>query len=199
MMTSKRHINFVPIQPNGGFFRHEGFLFKDKRLFVPKSSIRELLVKETHEGGLMGHYGELKTFETLNEHFYWPHMRRYVHHIYERCLVCRMENSKVSPHGLYTPLPISTSPWVNISTNSILGLPKSKGGRDSIFVVVDRFSKMAHFIPCHKEGVRLHDLPKTIVSNRDSKFHSQFWRSFWSKLGTKLLIYHLSSLNGWTN
>ncbi|RDX75671.1 hypothetical protein CR513_44425, partial [Mucuna pruriens] len=122
---------------NGGFFRHEGFLFKDKRLCVPRSSIRELLVKEAHKGGPMDHFKEQK-YETLHEHFYWLHMRRGVHHVCEKYLICKMVKSKVSSKELYTPLP--TLPH---------RFPRSKNGKDSIFVVVDRFSKMTHFIPCH--------------------------------------------------
>jgi hypothetical protein len=158
-------------------------------------------VKEAHEGGLLGHFGVSKTLELLQEHFYWPHMKIDVQKFCDRCIVCKRAKSKVMPHGLYTPLPIPEFPWVDISMDFVLGLPRTKHGKDSIFVVVDRFSKMAHFIPCKKvddachvadlffkEVVRLHGLPRSIVSDRDSKFLSHFWRTLWGKIGTKLLF-----------
>jgi hypothetical protein len=186
---------------SGKFFRLDGFLFRENKLCVPNCSVRELLVQESHGGGLMGHFGVAKTLAILQDHFYWPHMKRDVERICGRCVTCRQAKSKVRPNGLYTPLPIPSEPWIDISMDFVLGLPRTKRGRDSIFVVVDRFSKMAHFIPCHKtddashvadlffrEIVRLHGMPRTIVSDRDAKFLSYFWKTLWCKLGTKLLF-----------
>jgi hypothetical protein len=185
----------------GKFYRIDGYLFRENRLCVPNSSMRELLVREAHGGGLMGHFGVRKTLDVLHEHFFWPKMKRDVERVCSRCVTCRQAKSRVLPHGLYTPLPVPSAPWVDISMNFVLGLPRSRTGRDSIFVVVDRFSKMAHFISCHKiddathiadlffrEIVRLHGVPRSIVSNRDVKFLSYFWKVLWGKLGTKLLF-----------
>ncbi|XP_033139424.1 uncharacterized protein LOC117131126, partial [Brassica rapa] len=181
--------------------RHDGFLFYDNRLCVPNCSLRDLFVRESHGGSLMGHFGIAKTLKTLQDHFFWPRMKSDVEKLCERCATCKQAKSKVQSHGLYTPLPIPYHPWNDISMDFIVGLPRTRTGKDSIFVVVDRFSKMAHFIACHKtddalhvanlffkEIVRLHGMPRTIVSDRDTKFLSYFWKTLWSKLGTKLLF-----------
>ncbi|KAK4841756.1 hypothetical protein QYF36_009976 [Acer negundo] len=156
----------------GKFYRHDGFLFRETKLCVPKSSLRELLVREAHEGGLMGHFGIAKTLDVLHEYFFWPYMKRDVERVCDKCITCRQAKSRVKPYGLYTPLPIPSGPWIDISMDFVLVLPRSKRGRDSIYVVVDR----------------LHGMPKTIVSDRDAKFLSYFWKTLWGKLGTKLLF-----------
>ena len=186
----------------GKFYRLDGYLYRENRLCVPNSSMHELLVREAHRGGLMGHFGVRKTLDVLHEYFFWPKMKRDVERVCARCITCKQAKSRVLPHGLYTPLPVSSAPWVDISMDFVLGLPRSSKGRDSIFVVVNRFSKMAHFISCHKiddathiadsffrEIVRLHGVPRSIVSNRDVKFLSYFWKVLWGKLGTKLLFW----------
>ena len=117
---------------------------------MPNCSTRELLVHEAHGGGLMGHFGVRKTLEIFHEHFFWPKMKKDVIRICSRRITCRKAKSKVMPHGLYTPLLILSVPWVDIFMDFVLGLPRKQKGRDSIFMVVERFSKMVHFIPCHK-------------------------------------------------
>jgi len=78
-----------------GFFIHDGFLFKGKRLCVPQGSLRQSLLREAHEGGLMGHFGVAKTLDTLHEHFFWPHMCKSVHSFCDKCIACRKAKYKV--------------------------------------------------------------------------------------------------------
>jgi hypothetical protein len=167
---------------------HDGLLYRGNKLCVPASSVRLLFLQEGHGGGLMGHFGVKKAEDVLAAHFFWPKMRRDVERYVSQCTTCNKAKSRLNPHGLYMPFPVSSVPWEDISMDIILKLPRTKRGRDSIFMVADPFSKMTHFITCHKsdnashvadlfftEIVHLHGIPNTIVLDRDAKFLSQFW------------------------
>jgi hypothetical protein len=172
-------------------------LFKGNQLCIPICSMRDNLLKEKHSGGLAGHFGYNKTFAQLSSSYYWLGMRTEVIKFVNRCRICQHAKGKRQNTGLYQPLPILERPWDEISMDFMLGFPRTKRGFNSIFVVVDRFSKMAHFIPCQKisdathvgnlffrEVVRLHCLPKSIVSDRNTKFVGHFWRTLWKNMGT---------------
>ncbi|GLJ18319.1 hypothetical protein SUGI_0324190 [Cryptomeria japonica] len=161
--------------------------------------MRENLMQEKHDDCLSGHFGLNKTLELVQRFYYWPKMQRDIRKYAEKCVICQKAKGTSSNVGLYQPLPIPNRPWECLSMDFVVGLPKTKLGFDSIYVVVDRFSKMAHFIPCKvthdashiaqlfsKEFIRIHGLPISIVSDRDAKFIVHFWKTLWHGLGTNL-------------
>lgn len=151
----------------------------------------------------MGHAGRDRSIALVTRRFFWPTLRRDVARFVAHCRVCNLAKGNATNAGLYRPLPVPSQPWSAISMDFVLGLRRTQRGNDSIYVVVDRFSKMAHFIPCKctvdalnvgnlffREVFRLHGLPSSIVSDRDTRFLSHFWRSLWRLSHTEL---HFSS------
>ncbi|KAE8672958.1 putative CCCH-type zinc finger family protein [Hibiscus syriacus] len=178
------------------FVLHNGYLFRGLQLCIPNCSLRQQIISELHNEG---HFGRDKTLALISYDFYWPKLTSDVAHYVDCCYVCQRSKSVLINAGLYTPLPVPEAPWFDVSMDFVLGLPRTQRASDSIFVVVDRFSKMAHFVACRKtmdadriahlyfkEIVRLHGVPRSITSDRDTKFISHFWKSLWGKLGTQL-------------
>ncbi|KAJ9555929.1 hypothetical protein OSB04_010543 [Centaurea solstitialis] len=181
---------------NSDFLIHDGFIFKGNQLCIPDSSLRLQIIKELHSEGHVGHD---RTLQLVQSSYFWPTMRKEVDRFIKRCKICQVSKGTTTNAGLYLPLHVPLQPWVDISMDFVLGLPHTQRGNDSVFVVVDRFSKMVHFIPCKKttdavkvaqlffgEVYRLHGLPSSIVSDRDTRFLSHFWRSLWKMVNTKL-------------
>ncbi|XP_078433679.1 uncharacterized protein LOC144704971 [Wolffia australiana] len=129
-----------------------GYLFRGKRLCIPRRSLRDFLVWETHAGGLSGHFGINKTIQEMEHRFFWPSLKRDVGKIISQCSTCTRAKMMKQNTGLYTPLPVPDRPWEDIS-----------------------------MIPSWLLGV-----PKTIVSDRDIKFMSYFWKTLWVLMGTQL-------------
>ena len=117
-----------------------------------------------------------------------------------KCLTCqRVKAEHHRPSGLLQPLEIPVWKWEHIAMDFVVGLPRTKTNHDAIWVIVDRLTKSAHFLPIKetytvdrlveiyiKEIVVRHGVPVAIVSDRDPKFNSRFWRSFQEFVGTKL-------------
>ena len=82
-------------------------------------------MRKTHGGGLAGHFGEKKTLELIKEHFYWLGIIRDVHRVLERCVAYKKAKYKEAAHGLYMPLPVPDQPWVNVSMDFVLGMPRT--------------------------------------------------------------------------
>jgi hypothetical protein len=142
--------------------------------------LKQSILKEAHDTPYSIHPGGTKMYQDLKGQFWWHDMKREIAFYIARCDVCqRVKAEHQRPAGLLQPLKIPLWKWEEVGMDFITGLPMSSQGHDSIWVIVDHLTKVAHFIPVKTTDhgnrlaelylsriVSLHGVPKTIVSNR---------------------------------
>lgn len=129
----------------------KGFLFLDQRLCIPQLSLHLKWFLELHSAGLSGNFGKEKTTALLEERYYWCLLKKEAARFVQRCPAFQEVKGMRKNTGLYTPLPVLSKPWNELSIDFVMELPYTKSGTDSIFMIVDHFSKMSHiFIVCKK-------------------------------------------------
>ncbi|CAI5737343.1 unnamed protein product [Peronospora farinosa] len=170
------------------------------RIVVPHDEdLKYRILYEVHDTAIGGHLGREKTYGAVCQSYWWPELYKWVSTYVRTCETC--QRVKPSPHSAapLASLPIPTGCWESISMDFVFGLPKDSHGNTGIAVFVDRLSKMAHLaaVPDSIDGVgtvelfidrvfRQHGLPVAIVSDRDLRFTSKFWKSVFQVLGTRL-------------
>ncbi len=120
------------------FHLRNGLLwYKQNRLYVPKGKLRDALLKECHDGPLVGHGGAKRSTTFFKKSYYWPNLKDSVEEYVKTCLTCQQNRTlNKKQAGLLQPLPIPERPWESVSMDFMVSLPPSRGF-DAIMVVVD--------------------------------------------------------------
>jgi hypothetical protein len=164
-----------------------------------ETTIWARIVEQAHQ--VVGHFGSQRTSDYIRRWYWWPRIHSDVEKYCRSCEMCaRSKGECRAPAGKLHPLPIATRPWESIGTDFI-GPFLEVDGFNYLWVVICRLSLMVHLIPINtkttatqlssiymREVVRLHGLPSSIVSDRDPKFMSKWWRELHRIMGTKLLM-----------
>ena len=180
---------------------NEGILWYGERLCVPNiEDLKQQVLTEAHTTPYSIHPGGTKMYKDIQERFWWHGMKRDIAAFIACCDSCqRIKAEHQRPAGLLQPNKIPEWKWDEIGMDFIVGLPRSRHGNDAIWVITDRLTKVAHFIPVKttyttqrlariylSRIVCLHGVPKTIISDRGTQFVSRFWEHLQQALGTQL-------------
>ena len=183
--------------------KSDGISYFLERIWVPLfGNLRELVMDEAHKSRYSIHPDSEKMYHDLRTLYWWPNMKANIATYVSKCLTCskvKVEYQKAS--GLHQQPEIPMWKWEQISMDFITKLPKSQSGCDTIWVIVDRLTKSAHFLAIKetnkmerltriyiKEVVSRHGVPISIISDRDARYTSNFWKSLQKSLGTRLDI-----------
>ncbi|GJY44313.1 putative nucleotidyltransferase, ribonuclease H [Tanacetum coccineum] len=196
---SKGYIASLKIEPNL-ILRIKEAQKEDGESWSVVQNMKNAILTEAHSSPFSIHPGSTKMYRDLKQNFWWNGMKQEVARFVAKCLTCqqvKIEHQRVS--RLLQPLDILTWKWDQISMDFVTRLPRTFKKNDAIWVVVDRLTKSAHFLPIQQgysdnklaaifqqEIIRLHGTPALIVSIRDPRFISRFWKGLQNAWGTKL-------------
>jgi hypothetical protein len=182
------------------FSLRDGLIRFRNRVWVGNNApLQSKITQALHDGAMGGHSGFYVTYHHIKKLFSWPGMKKFIKTWVTQCAVCQQaKTERVAYPGLLQPLQILAGAWEVITMDFVDGLPRS-AGFNCIMVVVDKFSRYAHFVPLShpytafsvaiaymKDIFRLHGLPKAIVSDRDPIFTSKVWKELLKQSDTQL-------------
>ena len=184
-----------------GFEIRDDVLRRGNRLCVPDvDGLRQRILQEAHNAPYSVHPGVTKMYQDVKGMYWWYGMKKDVAQYVASCLTCQqVKFEHQRPTGLLQELPLPEWKWERITMDFVVRLPKTQKGHDSIWVIVDRLTKSAHFLAVKTTYtvaqyaqmyldsiVALHGVPVSIVSDRGPQFTSSFWQKLQEALGTKL-------------
>ncbi|KAM2774297.1 hypothetical protein COP1_019197 [Malus domestica] len=180
----------------------DGMLMQENIMYMPNNEeLKKEILDEVHCSAYAMHPGGTKMYHTIRPFYYWPGMKREIAEYVSRCIVCQqVKAERKKPFGRMQPFPVPQWKWENITMDFVYKLPRTRNGFDGVWVIVDRLTKSAHFIPVREKYplnklaklfitkiVKYHGVLVNIISDRDPRFTSKFWVAFQEALGTKLL------------
>jgi hypothetical protein len=180
----------------------QGIIWFNNHIVVPKNEeVRQQILDEAHLSRDSIHPGSTKMYQDLKQHYWWTKMKIEIARYVAKCDTCRrVKGIHMKTVGPLQSLLIPTWKWEDISMDFIVGLPRTAKGFDSIWVIIDRLTKIAHFLPVKTDHpvvvyaqlyiphiLSLHGVPKTIVSDHRPQFVSKFWEALHKSLRNKLL------------
>ncbi|KAL4559834.1 hypothetical protein LXL04_031980 [Taraxacum kok-saghyz] len=191
--------------------RSDGIFYYQNRIWIPdRNNLRTLLMEEIHKSRYSIHPGADKMYHGLRTNYWWPGMKKDIALFVAKCLTCsRVKAEHQRPSGLLVQPEIPMWKWEEIAMDFVTQLPRTTKGYDSIWVIIDRLTKTARFLPIREnfkveklarlyinEIVSRHGIPLSIISDRDGRFLSRFWQSLQAAMGTRLNLstaYHPQS------